>query len=167
MDTKRKIFVVLGAAAVISTAALGGGALFFAAPDNRAVAHTSTTQASSSISQSTPAHGLGMQHGQQMHGGYKDGTYSASSSYTVPSGDENSIKATLTISGGTVTNVSVSDDYYDRQSAAYVDWFEQELKSAVVGKSLANLSPSRIGGASLTTGAFDQTLDTIRNDATA
>lgn len=165
MDTKRKVFVILGAVAVIGTASFTGGALFLAAPDSRAIAHSSSMQ-THTTSQSTQTSSAPVQNG-ATQSPYKDGTYSASSSYVVPSGDENSIKATLTVSGGTVTSVSVNDNYYDRQSAAYVDWFEQELQGQVVGKSLADLSPSRIGGASLTTEAFSQTLDTIRNNAAA
>jgi len=47
----------------------------------------------------------------------------------------------------------------------YISRLESALKDTVPGQDLASLSPSRIGGASLTTYAFDQVLDTIRSQA--
>lgn len=163
MDAKRKVFVVLGAAAVIGTAAFGGGALFFSGSSSGLAGQTSSqTTTSQPVASSASSAQT-----QSVSSSYKDGTYTASSSYFVPHGGDNSVKTSLTIANGTVTNVSVNDNYSDGTSADFVDWFEQEVQSAVVGKSLADLSPSRIGGASLTTQAFDQTLDTIRSDAKA
>ena len=77
----------------------------------------------------------------------------------------NSISVKVTLSGGKVTDVSVSDDYSDHESQMYISRFESALKDTVPGQDLASLSPSRIGGASLTTYAFDQVLDTIRSQA--
>ena len=49
----------------------------------------------------------------------------------------------------------------------YIDSFVSAVQNAVVGKGVDGLSPSRIGGASLTTQAFDDALATIRTDAKA
>jgi|JI10StandDraft_1071094.scaffolds.fasta_scaffold366592_2 uncharacterized protein with FMN-binding domain len=100
--------------------------------------------------------------------GYKDGTYSASASYTVPHGYSNDLLVKLTVANGVVSSVSTDNTYSDRESQMYVDSFEREIKSAVVGKSLSSLtSLSRVGGASLTTYAFDDALATIANQAKA
>lgn len=97
---------------------------------------------------------------------YKEGTYSATVSYYVPHGT-NSLTAKVTVSGKKITSVSVNDDYSDHESAMYIDSFESAIKSAVVGRDLGSLSLSRVGGATLTTQAFDDALTTIRNDAKA
>ena len=98
---------------------------------------------------------------------YKDGTYTASSSYNVPHGGQNSIKATITISGGKITAASATNSYTDRESAMYIDSFNSYVNSDATGQSLAGYSPSRIGGASLTTYAFSNAIDTIRAQAKA
>ena len=169
MDTKRKVFVVLGSVAVIAVAGATAGALFFGG-DSTTVPSSGSSLVSDSTS-STDASSTGSDQTSTTTtpttGTYADGTYTASASYRVPHGYSNSIRTNLTVKDGTVTAVDVQNDASDRESESYIDWFEQELESEVVGKSLADLSPSRIGGASLTTDAFDQTLDTIRDDATA
>lgn len=93
------------------------------------------------------------------------GTYTASASYDVPHGATNSISVKVTLSGGKDTDVFVNDDYSDHESQLYISRFESALKDTVPGQDLASLSPNRIGGASLTTYAFDQVLDTIRSQA--
>jgi uncharacterized protein with FMN-binding domain len=166
MDTKRKFFVVIGTVAVLGAAVAGGSALFFSGnePATSGIAsNNSSTQSSSSSSGSTATTTPSTNSSQT----YKDGTYTANTTYGVPHGGENSITTELTIKNGKITAVKASDNYTDYESQQYVDSFEQALSSAVVGQSLADVSPSYIGGASLTTVAFDETLDTIRNDAQA
>lgn len=48
----------------------------------------------------------------------------------------------------------------------YIQDFESALNSAVVGQNLSGASFSRIGGASLTTSAFNDALDQIMTQAT-
>lgn len=97
---------------------------------------------------------------------YKDGTYSASVNYYVPHGT-NSLTAKITVKDGKVTALSTDHEYADHESGMYVDSFESAIKSAVVGQDVGSLSLSRVGGATLTTQAFDDALTTIRNDAKA
>ena len=99
--------------------------------------------------------------------GYKDGTYKATTSYYVPHGANNSLTASVTVSGGKVSAVTVNNNYSDQESSYYIDSFVSAVQNAVVGKSIDGLSLSRIGGASLTTQAFDDALATIRTDAKA
>lgn len=99
-------------------------------------------------------------------GSYKDGTYTSTVSYYVPRGS-NSLTAKVTVTSGTVTAVKVDHNYNDRESGMYIDSFESALQSAAVGKSIDGLSPGRIGGATLTTQAFDDALTAVRNDAKA
>ncbi len=98
--------------------------------------------------------------------GYKDGTYSASGNYSVPRGN-NSIQVSLTVKNGVVSSVKTSHNYNDRESGMYIDSFDSRIESAVVGKSLGDISLSRVGGASLTTYGFEDALSTIANQAKA
>lgn len=98
---------------------------------------------------------------------YKNGTYDATSSYYIPGG-QNSLAVTLTISGDKVTAVKTSSTVDSYESQRYVDRFNANISSAVVGTSLSDaMSQSRVGGASLTTSAFDDAITQIMNNAKA
>lgn len=97
---------------------------------------------------------------------YKDGTYNATSNYYVPGG-QNSIAVTLTIANDTITAVKTSSSVDSYESQQYVDSFNSNINSAVVGTALSSAYQNRVGGASLTTSAFDDTLQTIMNNAKA
>ena len=99
-------------------------------------------------------------------GSYKDGTYSATSDYYVPNGNE-SIKVTLTVANGVVTNSQVMNSEYDRESAFYQEEFASQYKRSVVGKKLSDIQLSYVAGASDTTQGFDDALSQIRNQAQA
>lgn len=99
--------------------------------------------------------------------GYKDGTYTAAASYSVPR-SSNTIDVSLTVKDGVVTAVKTSHNYSDRESGMYIDSFDSSIQSSVVGKSIGSLtSLSRVGGASLTTYGFEDALATIANQAKA
>ena len=172
MNTATKIAVTIGSIAVIATAGIGG--LLLATSNEQTAdgssASTSSTQAPTSSSSSTSANTSSTSSSTgtvTSTSSYKDGTYTATANYSIPHGERNSISATITISGGTITAVTTNDNYTDGESAMYIDSFESSVSSATVGTSLANASFSRIGGASLTTEGFNSVLDTIRSQATA
>ena len=97
---------------------------------------------------------------------YKDGTYAATASYSVPRAS-NTISVNITIANNIVTNVTTTHKYTDSQSGMYVDSFDGAISSKVVGQSVSNLSLSRVGGASLTTVGFVQALNTVISNAAA
>lgn len=99
-------------------------------------------------------------------GSIKDGSYSATSDYQVPHGEE-SIKVNVTLSGGTITNISIQNSENDGDSAFYQEEFASSYKSAVVGKKISGLSLSNIAGASDTTAGFNQALEQIASQAQA
>jgi uncharacterized protein with FMN-binding domain len=99
--------------------------------------------------------------------GYKDGSYSASAVYSVPKGFSNDITVTVSVENGVIASVSSKHSYEDRESGDYVDWFDAAIDEYVVGKSLGDVSLSRVGGASLTTYGFEDALATIANQAKA
>ncbi|MFZ1249342.1 MAG: hypothetical protein WAQ24_03390 [Candidatus Saccharimonadales bacterium] len=172
MKPQEKTYIVVGTTAVILAAGLGGGWLFLkpnraqssisAQPTNTAVA-TPVASAQANLQSTAPASTATTS---ATSSGYKDGQYTASTSYDVPHGS-NSLSVNLTLADGKVTAVKVNNTYGDRESALYIDSFQGELRSTVVGKAIASLSPSRIGGATLTTDAFAQALDSIARQAKA
>jgi uncharacterized protein with FMN-binding domain len=97
---------------------------------------------------------------------YKDGSYSASSSYFVPHGDE-SIKVSVTLKSGTISDVSIVNSEGDPESAAYQQSFASSYKSFVVGQKISSLQLSVIAGASDTTQAFADALSQIASKAQA
>lgn len=166
MKPQDKILVVTGTAMVLTVASFTGYSLFITKDaDVTKTARTGTT--SSSVSASSPTTTQQSSSAASATSTYKDGTYTTTTRYGVPHGAMNTVTVKLTVSGGTVTAVSTSHDYQDPESAGYIDWFNQDIESAVVGQSLGNVSVSRVGGASLTSMAFDNALDTIRSDARA
>lgn len=173
MDTKNKVFVVIGSVALLATAGLGGAYLFGAkdTPTGSTTGMSSTTSTSSSstptTSTSTTTDTSSSSSTTSSSSSYKDGTYTASTSYSVPHGATNTISATVVVSGGNITSVTADDNYTDRESGMWISDFESSLSSTVNGTSLADASFSRIGGASLTTEGFNAVLDMIRTQATA
>jgi uncharacterized protein with FMN-binding domain len=90
----------------------------------------------------------------------QSGTYSARSSYRVP-GSIESIKVTLAVSNGVITNVSIVNSEGDNNSAQYQQDFTSAYKSSVVGKKLSGLQLDVISGASDTTQGFNDALSQI------
>lgn len=95
---------------------------------------------------------------------YKNGTYSATIDYMVPKSD-NSITVEMNVENGKVSSVKTTHDYSDRESDFYIANFDSLIAEAVTGKNIDNLSVGRVGGASLTSNAFDDAIATIKNEA--
>lgn len=95
---------------------------------------------------------------------YKDGTYSATGSYTSPGGVE-SISVTLILKGDTVVDSTVIAGTKDRDSREYQDQFISGYKSMVVGKNIKTIKLSRVSGSSLTSRGFNNALTSIEAQA--
>lgn len=95
---------------------------------------------------------------------YDDGSYTASASYLTPARVSHDMDVTLTITDDVVTAVSIT---YDGGAAntSSLKRFDGAYQAAVIGVSLEELSLSRIGGASLTSNAFNEAVSDIRNQA--
>lgn len=94
---------------------------------------------------------------------YADGTYTASKTYRTPEGSY-TMNVSLTVANDTVTAVSTTFDS-KAQRDGYTKRFSNSYQSYVLGKDLESVSLSRVGGASLTTGAFNSALSSIRSQA--
>jgi uncharacterized protein with FMN-binding domain len=152
---------ILGALAIAVVAGVGGYLLLTGSGTSN-ISTSSTTPMTTSSSQ--PASSAGSS---ATASTFKDGTYNTSTNYQVPHGASNGLKVTLTIQGNKITAVQTTNDISDNQSQYYVDGFNAEISSAVVGTDLSSAYAGRVGGASLTSNAFNNALITIVKDAKA
>ncbi|HEY0964439.1 MAG TPA: hypothetical protein VGE31_01445 [Candidatus Paceibacterota bacterium] len=97
---------------------------------------------------------------------YKDGTYKTQVTYFTPNRDEYLLDVSLTIKDDVVTDSKI---IYSQ--GAEVDpnpqRFEKAYRTEIIGKDIDTLNLSRVGGASLTTAAFNNALTEIKADAEA
>lgn len=96
---------------------------------------------------------------------YKNGIYSTTGNYASPAGPE-SIDVTLTVAGDVVTAASVKANATNPVSSKFQAKFVDGYASVVVGKKLADLSLSKVSGASLTTNGFNEALEELKTQAT-
>lgn len=96
---------------------------------------------------------------------YKNGTYTAMGNYFSPAGPE-SINVSITISNDVVTSSSVTPLAQDGRSMGYQEMFINAYKQYVIGKNIDSIDlVGDISGSSLTPKAFDNALNTIKQDA--
>lgn len=97
---------------------------------------------------------------------YKDGTYTATGSYSSPGGTEK-IGVTVTLKDGVVTSSSLDTSKATGDAAEYQDQFASGYKKLVIGKNIDSISLSRVSGSSLTSNGFNDALDAIKQQAKA
>lgn len=125
---------------------------------NTAAMNNSATTASPSTSSSTtPATTT-------TSGSYKDGTYTANTSYFTPDGQEDA-KLTITIANNVVTASDFNEQALSGEGERYQNRFDSNYKSQVVGQKVSDIQLSRVAGASLTTDGFMQALQQIQQNA--
>jgi len=95
---------------------------------------------------------------------YADGTYEASGSYATPESVE-SIDVTVELADGVISAVEVVGDPTRPESEQYQARFIGGISDEVVGKSLDEISVTRVAGSSLTSGGFNEAIEQIRSDA--
>ncbi|WP_241655446.1 FMN-binding protein [Actinomyces oricola] len=96
-------------------------------------------------------------------GPYADGSFSASESYGVVDDliEEDSIDVTATLSGGVITDVSVTGHALTSTSRDHLTAFIQEIEGAVEGRSVEDAHVTALAGASKTSEAFNDAIDSI------
>lgn len=104
--------------------------------------------------------------GSDAAGSYTDGTYTADGSYQTPETVEE-ISVTLTLAEGVVTEVEVTGDPQAPESSRYQAEFIDGISDEVVGKSIDELNVSRVAGSSLTSGGFNDAVESIKEQAAA
>lgn len=150
---KKAVFAAIAGSTLLFTAACGSSA---ADADSSATASTeSTSSAQSDASEQAPTDGA-----------YSAGEYAAEGSYQNPGGTS-SVKVDLTLEAdGTITAVSVEPEA-SGTSLQYQEKFAGGIEAEVVGKSIDDLDVSKVAGSSLTSGGFNEAIETIKADATA
>ena len=153
----RPIRVGVAAASVLGIVTLAGCAgAAEAEPATTAATPKATQSDSASAAASAGASGSA----------YTDGTYTADGSYQTPESVEK-ISVTVTLQDDVITAVSVSGNPQKRESEEYQSKFIGGISSEVVGKSIDEISVSRVAGSSLTSGGFNQAIETIKAEAAA
>lgn len=97
---------------------------------------------------------------------YTDGTYTAEGSYRTPETTE-TIEVTITLADDVITAVEVVGDPQAPQSVQYQGRFIGGISDEVVGRDIDEISVSRVAGSSLTSGGFNDALETIKAEAAA
>lgn len=96
---------------------------------------------------------------------YRNGTYSSHISYRTPDGTY-AMDVSLTINGDKVTTANITFDSKASRDS-YTKRFNNSYQSYVVGKDLDSVNLSRVGGASLTSAAFNKAVAAIKTQANA
>jgi len=90
-------------------------------------------------------------------------SYATSISYNVPNGGQ-TMDVNISLQNKVVVSVSISQSKRGGTSAEYQQNFQNSYKSYVVGKNINDISLSRVGGASLTTNAFNKAINSIKSN---
>jgi hypothetical protein len=88
-------------------------------------------------------------------------TFTEKVSYLTPARTEHKMDITLTVDAGVVTDASIVYDEGEGFSNQHQERFDAAYKAEVIGKTLSEISLSRVGGASLTTTAFNDAVAKI------
>ncbi len=89
-------------------------------------------------------------------------TISASITYDVPDNYKNIITVNLILENDIIKDISHTEKAGDETSQMIYDNFSKNLnKAGIIGKKISEVSLSKVGGASLTTKAFMQSLNKL------
>jgi cytoskeletal protein RodZ len=98
---------------------------------------------------------------------YANGTYSSTLPYKVPEGGNESITVSLTLKDDVVTSMTYSASGNKEESQKYQGRFGKSVEALVIGEPISGISLSRVGGASLTSRAFNKAVLEIQAEAQA
>lgn len=87
--------------------------------------------------------------------------HTATASYLTPRRKEHKVEVTLKLDGSTITDADINYDGGKANTPSH-SAFDKAYKGEVVGKNIQDVSLSRVGGASLTSDAFNQAVQDIR-----
>ncbi len=97
---------------------------------------------------------------------YANGTYEATGEYVSPGGRE-SIDVSVTVMNGKITDTTITPNADSGEAEEYQQRFAANYKDMVVGKSIDEVSLTRVAGSSLTGIGFNDALEQIKEDAAA
>ncbi|HSX30125.1 MAG TPA: FMN-binding protein [Candidatus Saccharimonadales bacterium] len=171
-ETPHRSPLIAGIIAIAILVVLIGGVIALQKKDSKASAAGSASTKESAVSDQAnteddtesgqPSNNTAVQG--TSSGTFKNGTFSANSSYNTPGGTEG-IAVTITLNGGTISDVSISLHANNRESVEYQDRFASHYKSFVVGKNIGDVQLSGVSGSSLTSRGFNDALAQIEQQA--
>lgn len=95
---------------------------------------------------------------------YKDGTYKSTGKYITPGG-ERQIDVKLTLSRGSITDITVTPTAEDATSQRFQGEFANNYKGMVIGKNIDEVVLTKVSGSSLTPKGFTNALEQIKLEA--
>ena len=161
MDQPKKLSPAIAALIIIVLIGIAATAVIVI---NNANNSSESTQTTDTTVPSTTSTGSSNPNDASSTANYKDGTYSATGSYSTPNGQE-SIELTVTIAGGVITSTSLVENARSGEAREYQADFASGYKTLVIGKKVDEVSLSRVAGSSLTSNGFNRALETIKTDA--
>jgi cytoskeletal protein RodZ len=161
MEPRKRIHP--GVAAIIIIVLIGIVATTVIAINN---ANDTTSDETIQTSQSTNESSTNNTTNEASADAYRNGTYSATGEYVSPGGRE-SIGLTVIVENGIITDTQLEQNATDGEAREYQAAFASGYKQLVVGKSIDEVSLSRVAGSSLTSNGFNDALDQIKADAAA
>lgn len=164
-QSKRKLNPAIISLIIIVVLAAGVGTIYLIPHDetDQTTTAVQTSNASDQTSRSTGTSETAASSASSTSS-YTDGTYSATGEYSTPGGTE-SVSVTATLSGGKIASVKTTGSASGGNSAQYQEAFLSAYESQVVGKSIDEVSLSRVAGSSLTSSGFNAALEEIKKDA--
>lgn len=157
-DAKQPNKVLIGIIIVVVLAAVTAGIVFFTREQDAGA------PASDTANTNTPSNTSGSSN--ESTGSYKDGSYQANGNYQTPGGSEK-VTVKVTLAKGIIESVELERDPTTREAEEYQGKFESGYKAQVVGKNIDEVRLSRVAGSSLTSGGFNQALESIKEEARA
>ena len=154
---------LVGVLGIVTLAGCAGGAAD--ADENASAAPSSAATSSATSSATEESTEESSDTGSAVSTGtYADGTYTAEGSYRTPESTE-TVEVTITLESDVVTAVEVTGDPQAPQSQQYQSRFIGGISDEVVGRSIDEIQVSRVAGSSLTSGGFNDALETIKAEA--
>jgi uncharacterized protein with FMN-binding domain len=153
MNTPLRKSLLAGAAGLSLAGAVAGCAPSAQGPATQTAGGSSPSETSAGTASGAPA-----------SGSYKDGSYSADGNYTSPNGTE-TVGVQLTLAGGTVTAVEITTHPSNPNTRKFQGEFKDGIAAQIVGKKLDEIKVSKVAGSSLTSGGFNQAVESIKSQA--
>ena len=100
----------------------------------------------------------------ELESNYQDGSYVASARFWTPKRIEHEIEVRVDIEDNIITDANVVYDGEEPSTPSNIR-FDAVYKDSVIGVKIDDIDVSRLGGASLTTDAFNEALGEIKKEA--
>lgn len=166
LAARRAVTVAASLAAVGALAACGTGDAVDAVETGSTSGSATESPSSSDTASESPSESASASADGATGGTYADGTYTATGSYVSPGGQE-SIEVTLTLTSDVVSAVEVVSNADNPNSVRYQGEFIDGIADVVVGVPLDDLEVDKVAGSSLTSGGFNEAVETIKGEAGA